>query len=86
MEHPGADKLYVLKVDLGKETRQLVAGLKGHYAPGELLGKKVVVAANLEPAKLRGVRSEGMLLAADDGKKVTILVPGDDVEVGAKIR
>jgi len=84
--HPDADKLYVIKVDLGKETRQLVAGLKEHYAPGELLGKKVVVAANLDPATLRGVRSEGMLLAADDGKKVTIIAPDEDVEVGAKVR
>ena len=85
-DHPNADKLYVLKVDLGEEERQLVAGLKEYYAPEELLGKKVVVAANLEPAKLRGVRSEGMLLAADDGKEVVILVPEKDIEIGAEIR
>ncbi len=72
-EHPDADKLYILKINLGKERRQVVAGLRQHYKKEELLNKKAVIVANLEHAKLRGVRSEGMLLAADNGKDVGIL-------------
>lgn len=83
-DHPDAEKLYVMKIDLGEE-RQLVAGLKAHYEKDELVGKKIVVVANLEPAKLRGEKSEGMLLAADDGESVGLLVaensnPGDQVK------
>ncbi|MFH1770790.1 MAG: methionine--tRNA ligase [archaeon] len=87
--HPDADKLYVMQIDIG-EKRQLVAGLKGHYKPEELKGKKIVVVSNLQPAKLRGEKSEGMLLAAGDDKKVGILFvdkskPGENVLVeGAK--
>lgn len=72
-DHPDADKLYVLQIDLGSEKRQLVAGLREHIAKKDILGKNVVVVANLEPAKLRGVKSEGMLLAADNGKDVCVL-------------
>ncbi len=78
-DHPNADKLYKLKINVGTEERQLVAGLKSHYARDELLGKRVVVIANLEPAKIRGVESQGMLLAADDGKSVKALDPGESV-------
>ncbi|MCD6502618.1 MAG: methionine--tRNA ligase [Euryarchaeota archaeon] len=74
-DHPNADKLYVLKVNLGSETRTLVAGLKPYYKREELEKKKIAVLANLKPAKLRGIISEGMLLAADDGKTVSILIP-----------
>jgi methionyl-tRNA synthetase len=74
--HPGADKLYIIKVDLGNEARQLCAGLKPFYPdPNDLLGKNLVVVTNLEPAKLRGELSEGMLLAGDDGKDVGVLTP-----------
>jgi len=83
--HPNADKLYVLKVDLGDEVRTIVAGLKQYYKPEELLNKLVVVVANLEPKKLRGIESHGMLLAADDGEKVALLQPDKDVKIGAKI-
>ncbi|MDP7116070.1 MAG: methionine--tRNA ligase, partial [Candidatus Woesearchaeota archaeon] len=65
-EHPEADKLLVLQVDLGSEKRQLVAGLKGHYALEDLKERNIVVITNLKPAKLRGVESQGMLLAASD--------------------
>ncbi len=88
LDHPGADKLYILKIDLGGEERQLVAGLKPYYPDrNELLGKNLVVLTNLEPARLRGELSEGMLLAGDDGKEVGILnpqasEPGDQVYVG----
>jgi len=84
--HPNADKLYVLKVDIGKEKpKTLVAGLKNHYSMGNLIGKKIVVFTNLEPAELRGIKSEGMLLAASKKDKVVLLGLDQDIENGAKI-
>ncbi|MBI4439533.1 methionine--tRNA ligase [Candidatus Woesearchaeota archaeon] len=65
-EHPDADRLYILKIRIGKEERQLVAGLRKHYSADELKGKKIIVVANLKPAKLRGIESNGMLLAGED--------------------
>ena len=85
-EHPNADKLFVLKVDIGEDVRQLVAGLKGHYEEDDLIGKKVIVLANLKPAELRGVKSNGMLLAAVEGETVVLLEPEQDIAEGAKIR
>ena len=84
--HPNADRLLVLKIDLGTEERQLVAGIRAHYAPEELLGKQIVVVANLQPATLRGVESQGMLLAASDGEKVIVLSPEKPIAPGAKVR
>lgn len=84
-EHPNADKLYVLKVDIGEEVRQLVAALKGHYEEDELVGKKVVVLTNLKPIELRGVKSNGMVLAAVDGDSVVLLEPEQDIANGAKV-
>ncbi len=83
-DHPDADKLYIFTIDLGKEKRQLVAGLKPYYKKKELKGKNIVVVTNLEPAKLRGVESKGMLLAGDDGKNIIIITaekssPGDQI-------
>ncbi|TKJ17894.1 methionine--tRNA ligase [Candidatus Woesearchaeota archaeon B3_Woes] len=84
-DHPDADKLYVLQVDLGKEKRQLVAGLKPYYKKEELKGRNIVVVTNLEPAKLRGVESKGMLLAGGDDNNNVVLVnaenssPGDEI-------
>ncbi|MCK5547536.1 MAG: class I tRNA ligase family protein, partial [Thermoplasmata archaeon] len=80
--HPNADKLYLMKVSLGEETRTLVAGLKGHYKPDELEGKSIAILCNLKPAKIRGVESKGMLLAAEDDSNVGVLLaegaePGD---------
>jgi len=67
--HPKADKLYVLRLDVGDlGERQVVAGLKAHYKPEELVGKTVAFVANLQPAMLRGVESQGMVLAADAGR------------------
>lgn len=71
--HPNADRLYILDIDLGDEKRQLVAGLKEHYKNDELINKKVIAVTNLKYAKLRGIESQGMLLAGDDGKNVGIL-------------
>jgi methionine--tRNA ligase beta chain len=72
-DHPNADKLYVLQVDLENEKRQLVAGLKEHYTKEQLKNKKVIVMTNIKYAKLRGIESQGMLLAGDDGKDLGIL-------------
>jgi len=83
--HPSADKLYVLKVDLGDlGERQLVAGIKESYTPEELVGKQVIVVANLAPAKIRGVTSEGMLLAVD-GEKPVLVSPEKKVAAGSKV-
>jgi len=86
-DHPDADKLYVVKVDLGTETRQLVAGLKNLVPADKLEGLRVIVVKNLEPATIRGVESQGMLLAAEaDEDTVSPLTIVDDLEPGAKVR
>lgn len=84
--HPKADRLLVLKIDLGTEERQLVAGIRGHYTPEELIGKQIVVVANLHPAMLRGVESQGMLLAASDGERVIVLSPEKPITAGARVK
>jgi len=87
-DHPNADKLYVLQINLGTEKRQLVAGIKEFYSKDELKNKKIIVVTNLKHAKLRGIESQGMLLAAEDNKgNVGLLTvkqsePGDDVRFG----
>jgi len=73
VEHPKADKLYILKINLGKEQRQIIAGLRGHMPKEDLVGKRIVVVANLEPATLRGEESNGMLLAAVKGNQLRVL-------------
>ena len=83
--HPNADKLVVLRVDLGAEERQIVAGIRGQYDPVALVGRQIVVIANLESAKLRGIESQGMLLAASDGNRIVILTTEKSVTPGAKI-
>jgi methionine--tRNA ligase beta chain len=86
-EHPNADKLLVLKVDLGHEQRQIVAGLKKHYAPADLVGRNIVVVANLAPRKMRGLESQGMLLAActENESQVVVISPADDVPPGTTV-
>ncbi|MGV9173512.1 MAG: methionine--tRNA ligase, partial [Promethearchaeia archaeon] len=84
-EVPKADKLYKLTVNLGDEQRTLAAGLKPNYEPNELEGKRIIMLANLEPKELRGVMSEGMLLAAVEGDKVAVLTPDKDLSAGTKI-
>jgi methionine--tRNA ligase beta chain len=83
--HPNADKLMVLQIDLGTEQRQILAGIRNHYTPEELIGRQIVVVANLEPAKLRGLESQGMLLAASDEGRIIILSPEKTVQSGAKV-
>ncbi len=80
-----SEKLILLKVDIGGEVRQLVAGLRPFYRPEDLVGKLVVVLANLEPKTLMGYTSQGMLLAAVEDGKPVLLVPDKDVKPGAKI-
>ncbi|HVM97949.1 MAG TPA: methionine--tRNA ligase subunit beta [Candidatus Acidoferrales bacterium] len=85
--HPNADRLLVLKIDLGSEQRQLVAGIRAHYAPETLVGKQIVVVANLQPATLRGVESQGMLLAASDAEgRLAFVTPEKPVAAGATVK
>ena len=82
----GADKLLRLQVDLGEERRQIVAGIALHYTPEELLGRTVVMVVNLKPAKLRGVVSEGMLLAASAEDRLELVTVGGDLPPGSVVR
>ena len=83
---PNADKLLLLKVNIGGEVRPLVAGIAQAYSPEELIGKKVVVLTNLKPAKIRGYESRGMILAAEGGGVVKVLTVDGDLPAGSKIR
>ena len=86
--HPNADKLLVIQVDLGGEKRQICAGIRAFYAPEQLVGKQVVVVANLEPRPLRGEISQGMLLAATDptSGRVVIISPSENVAAGSVVK
>jgi methionine--tRNA ligase beta chain len=85
--HPNADRLMVLRIDLGSEQRQLVAGIRGHYEPEALVGRQIVVVANLQPAKLRGVESQGMLLAASDAEGALVLLsPEKPIAAGSPVK
>ncbi len=82
-----ADKLLRLEVQVGDEKRQIVAGIAKHYAPEEMIGKKIVIVANLQPAKIRGLESNGMLLAAEDETGVlAVLTPERAIQTGAKVK
>ncbi len=83
---PDSDKLLKLQVDLGSEQRQLVAGVALAYAPEALVGKRIIVVANLEPARIRGVESQGMLLAADLGGRPIVATFEEDVAPGTPVR
>ncbi len=85
-EHPNADRLYVVTVDLGDKTKQLVAGIRGSYQKEALIGKQVIVVDNLEPAVLRGVESQGMLLAASDEQGICIVSPEREVKLGSVVK
>ncbi|WP_306484656.1 methionine--tRNA ligase [Anaerococcus sp.] len=85
-EHPNADKLLVFTVDIGEdETRTIVSGIKKWYAPEDLVGKNVIVVRNLAPRKMRGIESEGMLLAADFDDDLSLLSTLEDLKPGAKV-
>ena len=86
--HPDADKLYILEVDLGEDSpRTIIAGIKPFYTKEELENKKAIFIANLKPIKLRGIESNGMILAAGnkDKTKVVFLTPEKDLEVGSRV-
>jgi tRNA-binding protein len=88
--HANADKLLVLQIDLGGEKRQICAGLRQQYAPEQLVGKQIIVVANLEPRAMRGEISQGMLLAATDNTdsamtKVIVLTPSEPAAPGSKV-
>ena len=85
--HPNADRLLLVQVDIGDEQKQIVAGIRQHYTPEQLVGKLIVIVNNLEPAMLRGEASNGMLLAATSDEKVVVLTVDDpNCVVGAKIK
>ncbi len=82
----GADRLLKLQITLGDEDRQIVAGVAQHYTPEDLVGRQIVIVANLAPAKIRGVESQGMLLAASDGDVVSLLLPDQELPPGSGVR
>ena len=84
----GADNLYKLEINLGKEKRTIVAGIKKHYTKNELKNKKIIIIFNLKPVIIRGIKSQGMLLAAvnEDESKVILISPEKDIEVGSRVR
>ena len=85
-EHPNADRLYVITLDVGEKTRQVVAGIRGSYQKEELIGKQVVLVDNLEPVVLRGVESQGMILAASDESGVSIVSPLKEMKLGSIVK
>ena len=85
-DHPNADRLYVLTVDLGDKTRQIVAGIKNHYRKEDLIGRQVLVVDNLDPAMLRGVESQGMLLAASDENGIAVVSPDKPMKLGSVVK
>lgn len=82
----GTDKLLLLNIDLGEEKRQLIAGIAKDYSLDELEGKKIIIVANLEPKKIKGYVSQGMLLAVDSPEGPVLLVPEGEVPPGSKIK
>ena len=85
-EHPNADKLLVLTLDLGDRTKQVVAGIKSFYTRETLLGKYVVVVDNLDPAVLRGVESQGMVLAGSDESGIVLISPEKPLKLGSVVK
>ena len=86
-DHPNADRLLVLTVDVGEAApRQVVAGIKGSYQAADLIGKHVVVVANLKSATLRGVESQGMVLAASDGSSIVLVGPERSIRAGSPVK
>ena len=85
-EHPDADRLYVIQIDTGDETKQIVAGIRSEYSPEDLVGRKVVVVNNLDPVTLRGQESRGMILCASSGGTPIILTPEKDVPQGTPVQ
>ena len=86
-DHPRADKLFLLKIRMGDEEKTVVAGIKGSYEKGSLIGKQVVAVNNLNPAVIRGEKSEGMLLACHDEEGgIVLLAPEKPVKTGIRVK
>ncbi len=85
-EHPNADRLYVIKVDTGKEERQVVAGIRLSYSKEALVGRRVVLVNNLDPVTIRGEESKGMILAASDEAGISVLSPDREVALGSVVK
>jgi methionine--tRNA ligase beta chain len=85
-DHPNADRLYVITIDLGDKLKQIVAGIKSSYQKEDLIGKQVVVVDNLEPVSLRGVESQGMLLAAQDEQGICVVSLERKVKLGSIVK
>jgi len=85
-EHPNADKLLLLTVKVDDTEKQIVAGIRGHYAPEDLVDRQIIIVNNLEEAVLRGEESNGMLLAASDADRVVLLQPDTPCKPGATIK
>ncbi len=86
IEHPDADRLYIITVDLGDKTKQMVAGIRSSYQKEDLIGKQVLVVDNLEPAVLRGVESQGMILAASDEEGISVITTERKVRLGSIVK
>jgi methionine--tRNA ligase beta chain len=84
--HPNADRLYVLGIKVGEVRKTLVAGIRKHYGEEELKGKKIIIINNLEPAVIRGVESQGMMLAASEGESLAVVVPERPIPDGAVVK
>ena len=85
-EHPNANKLLLLQIQVGEQQKQIVAGIRGHYEPQALVGRQIVIVNNLEPALLRGEESQGMLLAATDAQGVVLLKPDREMAAGSRVK
>ena len=85
-EHPNADRLYVLQVDTGKDVRQIVAGIRKSYTSEQLINRRIILVANMEPAIIRGETSNGMLLAASDTNGMSLLAPDKEMALGSIIK
>lgn len=84
-DHPNAEKLYLLDLEIGEEKRRIISGIKDSYTKEDLLGKKIIVVMNLKPAVIRGEKSNGMLLAAEDDAGVHLVLAPDDVDPGSQV-
>ncbi len=85
-EHPNADRLYVLQVDTGKEVRQIVAGVRKAYTPEQLINRRIILIANMDPAVIRGEVSNGMLLAASNADSMALLAPDKELPLGSIVK
>lgn len=84
--HPNADKLMLLEIDVGERRKQIVAGIRQHYQPEQLVGRQIIVVNNLQEVVLRGEESQGMLLAASDGDRIVLLQPAEPCRPGAVVK